>query len=257
MIIKQDCICTPVGKNRPLHIYLPDDYDQSEERCPVMYFFDGHNLFYDSDATFGKSWGLKEYLDAWHKRMIIVGFECGHEGRERLNEYSPYSFRNSYMGRVEGIGDGILRWIVTEVKPMIDREFRTWSHREATAIAGSSMGGLMSLYGVLKYNSCFSKAACVSATTVPCFRKLCTDIRQSSLHPDTRIWLSYGEEEAFGKSENAREDYVSRTVRYTGEILELFAEKQVMTRMYAQPGGRHCETNRKKQVPMFMDYLWM
>ena len=43
-----------------LHLWLPDDYEESNERYPVMYFFDGHNLFYNEDATYGKSWGLKE-----------------------------------------------------------------------------------------------------------------------------------------------------------------------------------------------------
>ena len=54
MVIKRDFIYTPKGTNRPLHIYLPDDYYASEERYPVMYFFDGHNLFFDADATYGK-----------------------------------------------------------------------------------------------------------------------------------------------------------------------------------------------------------
>ena len=56
MIVKRDFIYTPKGKNRPLHIYLPDDYASSTEHYPVMYFFDGHNLFFDQDATYGKSW---------------------------------------------------------------------------------------------------------------------------------------------------------------------------------------------------------
>ena len=73
MIIKQDFLYTPVGKNRMLHIYLPDDYEQSQERYPVMYFFDGHNLYNNEDATYGKSWGLKEFLEGWRKDMIIVG----------------------------------------------------------------------------------------------------------------------------------------------------------------------------------------
>ena len=59
MIIKRDFIYTPKGENRKLHIYLPDDYDQTNERYPVMYFFDGHNLFFNEDATYGKIWGLK------------------------------------------------------------------------------------------------------------------------------------------------------------------------------------------------------
>ena len=257
MIIKRDCFCTPVGKNRPLHIYLPENYYAGDERFPVMYFFDGHNLFSDADATYGKSWGLSAFLDHWGKGMIIVGFECGHEGRERLNEYSPYSFNSRYLGKVNGIGNSILSWIVQDVKPMIDSEFKTWSHREATGIGGSSMGGLMSLYGVIMYNHCFSKAACLSSAIIPCYRKLCADLRSSDPHPDTRIWLSYGEDEAAGRNAGTKELLETTTARYTSKILDLLSEKKVMTRTYVQPGGRHCEADWEKQVPMFMNYLWM
>ena len=52
MIIKRDFIYSPKGENRRLHIYLPEDYYQSTERYPVMYFFDGHNLYFDADATY-------------------------------------------------------------------------------------------------------------------------------------------------------------------------------------------------------------
>ena len=75
MIIKRDFIYTPKGTSRPLHIYLPDNYFESEKRYPVMYFFDGHNLFFNEDATYGKSWGLKEFLDNWEKEIIVVGIE--------------------------------------------------------------------------------------------------------------------------------------------------------------------------------------
>ena len=87
MVIKQPFNYSPKNQNRTLHIYLPNDYDASAERYPVMYFFDGHNLFRDSDATYGKCWGLEAFLDGWQKKMIVVGMECGHEGRERLDEY--------------------------------------------------------------------------------------------------------------------------------------------------------------------------
>ena len=256
MIIKRDCLCTPVGKNRPLHIYLPDEYFESGERYPVMYFFDGHNLFNDEDATYGKSWGLKHFLDNWPKRMIIVGFECGHEGRERLNEYSPYSWNSNYIGKVDGIGDTILDWMVYEVKPMIDAEFRTWAHREATGIGGSSMGGLMSFYGTLKYNDIFSKAACLSTTIIPCWRKLSADIKAAGLEADTRIWLSYGEAEAFDRSSAVSEIFNTKTAQYTDKIIKMLDEKGVMSHSYMQPGGRHCEADWEKQIPAFMEYLW-
>ena len=259
MIIKQDFLCSPVGKNRPLHIYLPPEYDApwaASARYPVMYFFDGQNLFYDGDATYGKCWGLKGFLDGWEKPLIIVGIECGHEGRERLNEYSPYYFNSGYIGRVDGIGDSILSWIETEVKPVIDARFRTWPHREATGIGGSSMGGLMSFYGVLKYNHVFSKAACLSPTVIPCYRKLCREIREAALHPDTRIWLSYGEEEAYYRSGRVPLSE-TKADRYLERILSLLADKGVMTRKYVQPGGGHSEAFWEKQLPAVMEYLWM
>ena len=65
MIVKRNFTYTLNGKNRPLHIYLPDNYEKSEDKYPVMYFFDGHNLFINEDATYGKSWGMKEFLDTW------------------------------------------------------------------------------------------------------------------------------------------------------------------------------------------------
>jgi predicted alpha/beta superfamily hydrolase len=78
MIIKKDFLYPAANEMRRLHIYLPDSYNETEERYPVMYFFDGHNLYTNEDATYGKSWGLKDFLDNWQKDMIIVGIECGH-----------------------------------------------------------------------------------------------------------------------------------------------------------------------------------
>ena len=64
MIEKRDIFFPPAGKLRRLHIHLPEDYYETDRRYPVMYFFDGHNLFSDSDATYGKSWGLEDFLQA-------------------------------------------------------------------------------------------------------------------------------------------------------------------------------------------------
>ena len=141
MIIKRDFIYTPKGASRPLHIWLPENYDRTEERYPVMYFFDGHNLFLDGDATYGKSWGMKDFLEGWEKEMILVGIECGHDGQERLSEYLPYP-GNGWLTGFDPQGQATMDWIVNEIKPMIDREYRTIPFRECTAIGGSSMGSL-------------------------------------------------------------------------------------------------------------------
>ena len=162
MIEKFDFFFPSAGENRKIHLYLPDDYNETDERYPVMYMFDGHNLFYDSDATYGKSWGMKDFLDGWEKKIIVVGLECSHTGNDRLREYCPYHW-DSFVGPIDGTGDDTMQWIVNDVKPFIDADFRTWPHRAATGVGGSSMGGLMALYAAIRYNAVFSKAACVSS----------------------------------------------------------------------------------------------
>ena len=79
---------------RGVYVYLPESlkYD-SGRRCPVLYMFDGHNVFFDSDATYGKSWGMKEYMDYTQTQVIIAAVECSHSpDHGRLKEYSPYTF---------------------------------------------------------------------------------------------------------------------------------------------------------------------
>lgn len=256
MIVKRDFIYTPKGKNRPLHIYLPDDYEESQDRYPVMYFFDGHNLFRDADATYGKCWGLETFLNHWEKKLIVVGIECGHEGRERLSEYSPYSFEEFFMGPVQGTGELTMDWIVKELKPMIDREYRTFSFREATAIGGSSMGGLMALYAAVKYNETFSKAACLSSTISPCFADVVVDIVRTKLDPDTRVYLSWGTEEAGGTQASPYDDWLTQTARNNLAVESLLQQQNVGTWVKCQRFGHHCEADWEKQVPEFMEFLW-
>lgn len=257
MIIKRDFFYTPAGKNRPLHIYLPDDYEQSSEQYPVMYFFDGHNLFQDEDATYGKSWGMKEFLDNWNKKMIIVGIECGHEGEERLSEYLPYYVRNGYFSKFPIMGDATMQWIVHEVKPVIDREYRTYPFRECTGIGGSSMGGLMAVYGVTHYNNWFSKGACISSAIGFCRPSVMTGINESYIDPDTRVFLSWGTKEAKGVKDEWSEDRSSYTYRGNRAIANKVWARGAAAKLCCQIGGGHCEADWEKLVPDFMDFLWM
>lgn len=250
MLIQEPFNYSPKNVNRTLHIYLPNDYEFSQERYPVMYFFDGHNLFRDSDATYGKCWGLETFLDRWSKKMIVVGIECGHQGRERLDEYCPYELTGGQLGTIHGMGEQTMDWIVQKVKPWVDSHFRTYDFREATGIAGSSMGGLMAIYAAGKYNRWFSKAACLSSAIRLCRKQLLADI--GDVDPDTRVYLSWGTEETGGK----RVGFYSPAALANREVAEAFWKKKAQATLYCQDGGRHCEADWEKQVPQFMEYLW-
>lgn len=257
MVIKRDFTYSPTGKNRTLHIYLPDNYYDTDERYPVMYFFDGHNLYFDEDATYGTCWGIKSFMDQWDKPMMIVGMECGHEPNERLNEYCPYRMPRGFCSDLACIGDATFLWIVNEIKPMIDKEYRTYANRQCTGIAGSSMGGLMSLYGIVKYNHVFSKAACVSSAISFCMPKVYRDIKKYPIDSDTRIFLSWGTREARGVKDHEHEDLKSYTARRNRSVGERFKEQGAAVDVCCQVGGGHCEADWRRQVPRFMDFLWM
>ena len=148
-------------------------------------------------------------------------------------------------------------FMARELKPMIDREYRTYPSREATAIGGSSMGGLMSLFAAVKYNSVYSKAACVSSSISPCMPSLREDIRAASIAPDTRVYLSWGTKEAGGKRPNKTGDYDTPTAKNNLEIAQRLEEKGAVTRVVCQRGGSHCEASWEALVPGFMDFLWL
>ena len=253
MLIKEDFLFHSLGKNRPLHIYLPD---QGDGPFPVMYFFDGHNLFRDEDATYGKSWGFPEFLASWDKPVVIVGIECGHEGDIRLSEYLPYPSHISWLKDKEPLGDATMQGIVNELKPYVDRTFPVLTSRENTGIGGSSMGGLMSGFALVRYNHIFSKAACVSPTFGPVSAPLWREMNETPLDPDTRAFISWGTRE-WGKIKNPeQEDRSSFYYKTCKAAANKILAKGGEVRLYCQVEGRHCEADWEKQIPLFMPYLW-
>lgn len=256
MLLHQPFNYSPKNKNRELHIWLPDNYGSTQERFPVMYFFDGHNLFSDQEATYGKCWGLAGFLPRWNRPMIVVGMECGHEGNERIPEYCPYEAGGRFWGSIHGMGQETLLWIVREVKPYIDASFRTYSFREACGIGGSSMGGLMALCGICRFNPVFSKAACLSSTISPFMRQIEQDLTRPHIDADTRVYLSFGTEEARTRRMPETSPLLTRTAKNHYEIAGIFSQLGCAVDFFLQDGGRHCEADWEKQVPRFMDFLW-
>lgn len=191
MVIKESIYITPYNCDRMLHIYVPDDLAEGE-RCGVLYMFDGHNLFYDSDATYGKSWGMKKYLDKHKSRLIVVGLECNHEGWSRLDEFSPYTYYDTECNTdVTGKGIPLIEWMITELKDHIDSHYPTLPDREHTYVGGSSMGGLMSLYMALMHSEVYSKAVSVSPHLYPIYHQMRNDLGHPMV-PGTSVYISWG-----------------------------------------------------------------
>lgn len=248
MIIVEEITIDVLTKKRPrnLYVYLPDEIkDDPTQVYPVVYMFDGHNLFFDEHATYGKSWGLKEFLDENHVPVIVVGVECNHRGTGRLDEYSPYRARCEF-GELKGHGGIYMDWTVNELKPYIDANYPTIPDREHTFIAGSSMGGLMSLFAAAEYSDYFSKAACLSPSVWLGNRKLLTLIKHANVDPNTSIYMDIG-------SEELKKNPV--LLYHLLNVEDAWKRKEIPIYFRIIEDGTHTEASWEKQVPVFFHFF--
>ena len=250
MIVSWEITIPPLSGDEPrrAYVYLPEDWDDTQEqRYPVLYMFDGQNVFFDGDATYGKSWGMADFLEDAQPPLIIAAVECDRSpDNGRLREYCPFTFDDPKFGHITGRGRTTMEWLVNEFKPYIDENYPTIPDREFTFIAGSSMGGLMTLYAVTEYNHVFSKGAALSPSLWTSPWKIERMIRKSAIAPDTVLYMDYGSEEMGWRS-------MEKTF---GRISARLLEKKVNLTSRIVPGGDHSEASWERQIPFFMDILF-
>ena len=234
---------------RRAYVYIPDSFRRNPNlRYPVLYMFDGHNLFFDSHATYGKSWGLLDYMKKSRTQLMIAAVECSHDpDNGRLHEYSPFScYVPELNDRLQGKGKITMDWFVNTFKPFIDEHCPTIPDRRHTFIAGSSMGGLMSLYAVTRYNRYFSRCAALSPSVWFGRNKLERLLRTAPVKKDTMIYLDYGSNELNNHAESA--DGFSA-------VTAILLRRRINSTIRIIPNGDHTEASWEKQIPLFMDAL--
>lgn len=147
------------GGARTLRIYLPPGYAEGDARYPVLYMFDGQNLF-DAATSYAGEWGIDESMDALAResgfRAIVVGID--HGGARRIHELIPYVNARFLPNR----GDAFIDDVVHVLKPYIDANYRTLPARGHTAILGSSLGGLSADHAIHRHPGTFGKAGVFS-----------------------------------------------------------------------------------------------
>jgi len=228
-----------LNRNRRIWIYLPEGYETSKKHYPVLYMHDGQNIFDEYTAGFAE-WGVDECLDsliyAGKQACIVVGID---NGPKRLNEYNPFAFGDFGAGE----GDRYLDFISQTLKPFIDKKYRTLSSKENTIIAGSSMGGLISYYAMIKQPQVFGKAGIFSPAfwTAPQI-KLLTDSLAAKL--TGKFFFYMGAKE--GKT------YVEDMIA----TQELLGERSAaMIYSVIDDDGMHNEAAWRKWFPEF--YCWI
>jgi predicted alpha/beta superfamily hydrolase len=180
---------------RDIVVYVPPDYDQQpERRYPVLYMHDGQNLFDPATAFNGQDWHVAQTADyaisaGLVEPLIVVGLY--NTGKTRLREYTPTSVPRLGGGRA----DRYAKFLIEEVKPVVDRDYRTQPEASQTGIGGSSLGGLVSIYLGLKFSNVFSKIAALSPSVWWNQRVIVRFAQTAPVEPRPRIWLDIGTRE--------------------------------------------------------------
>ncbi len=248
---------------RHVDVWLPPGYeDDLAARFPVLYMHDGQNIFEPETSYTGIDWGVDEALIRLMEKdktcaAIIVGIW---NTSKRFEEYMPQkpfltprgvSVKKSLAPKDRRVllSDKYLTFITQELKPFIDRTYRTHATADHTYIMGSSMGGLISAYAVCEYPDVFSGAGCVS-THWPAGDGIMADYLQKALpDPQThRFYFDYGTEtlDAEYEAHQRRVDEIFRTAGY--QEGETFISRKF-------PGADHSEKAWRARVEIPLRFL--
>ena len=235
-----------LSTDKQIWVYLPKSYQNSGKRYPVLYMHDGQNLF-DASTSYVGEWKIDEYLDTLtSNESIIIGIEHGNE--KRINELTPYK-NETYGG---GQGDAYLDFIVKTLKPYVDEHYSTLPDKEHTLIAGSSIGGLISLYALIKYPETFSKGGLFSTSIWFNAEDMFQLVKESTIDPNQKFFFLVGSEE--GSTAEDAAEMVSNQHKMTRLLLEKGVNKEnVMDKVI--PGGKHNETLWSTNFPVV--YQWL
>jgi len=234
-------VWSPQLRNRrDVDVYLPASYDEGR-RHPVVYMHDGQNLT-DPATAFAGTWGLNEVLSRLAERRIepiVVGI---HNTKARLSEYSP--FPDARVGG--GGGDAYLSFIADTIKPRIDRDYRTRPSAAHTAIVGSSMGGLISLYAWFSRRDVFGFAGALSPSLWFGRAKLFEFIESAAVPRGRRLYVDVGTAEGAGTLRDARQLRSILRARGVGRGALVYLEDR---------GGRHNEAAWGRRVERAIESL--
>lgn len=259
---------------RNIDVWLPYGYTENEQYA-VLYMHDGQML-YDASTTWNKqAWEVDEVASKLQaegktRKFIVVGI--WNNGEYRRAEYFPQKIISTIPAEIQKMvvaeqlknkpqADNYLKFIVTELKPFIDKTFATAKERKNTFIAGSSMGGLISLYAICEYPKIFGGAACISTHTPMIVKEKMQEVSDKDIAAKFRdylrkhlpnpnkhkIYFDYGDQtlDSFYKPYQEKIDAVMKEKGYT--------DKNWITRFF--PGADHSEKSWHERLDIPFMFL--
>ena len=250
-----------LGREKRLHVYLPDGAGTGNRSYPVLYMQDGHNLFDAKDSAFGSSWEVGQTLDAWERKTgencIVVGIDC--PSLLRFDEYSPWKNEHPESlpavfrcGRVlGGEGEAYAAWFLGDLKKRIDSRYPT--DRETTWLAGSSMGAVISLYAGFRHAENVRKIGAFSPAAWFAEASLLEFLARSA-RPEVGVWVDVGTAETSDPNDPSFPEQYLSGARKIRQALENRGTRELVYREI--PGGIHHESAWAERFPGFVRWLF-
>lgn len=242
-----------LGNMRDVLVYLPPGYQRSRRRFPVMYLHDGQNVFDASTAFGGVEWGADETA----QELITTGqiaplilVAVANAGADRVHEYAPTRGLLDPEGRTRRRSRGLARkygaFLVNELKPFIDRTYRTQPEAECTGLGGSSLGGLVTLALGLRHPEVFTRLAVMSPSIWWDNCAIYGMVDAVKRKPPSRIWLDTGTaEEGWQRARELRDRLLNRGWKLGTDLHYLEA-----------PGAEHSEAAWAARFGSVLEYLY-
>ena len=241
--------------SREVRIWLPPGYDDREERCPVIYFHDGQNVFRPGGpfgCWFAEDAAAEEMKAGRMREAILVAVPNNDAdmGKARMTEYqAPTDINPRDPSRGNGICDRYARFLLEKVKPAVDAKYRTLPDRANTSVAGASMGGLVSLWLGLNTDA-FGAVGVFSPAfwTSPNFTKAVMD---GSKKDGLRIYMDMGTRE----KGNLSGDYWKDALAVRDALLKQGYEEGEDLLWNPGEGDEHNEKAWAKRLPVALRFL--
>jgi len=254
----QDFASDILVNKRTIIVYLPPGYQDkinADHRYPVLYMHDGQNIFDRATGFGGQEWKIDETADTLIKTgsiepIIIVGI---YNTRSRMTEYTVGAESPS-KGRS---GEEYTQFLVKELKPFIDKNYRTQPGKKHTAVAGSSLGGLISLYIAMSQPETFGMSGVISASLFWNNRQLTNDVEKYAPQlKNTKFWVDMGAREG-----RIREgDTASTSVLNARLLIEKFHQAKLApgkNYFYLEvPQGEHNERSWAQRMDKMLLYFF-
>lgn len=249
---------TPLSRDAVITVCLPEGHDDGQKQYPVLYMNDGQNIVDPNRSYDGTTWRVRETFETISglPEVIVVGVDSA-PGKDRLDEYGPFPFTFESEAfdegdRVPGGGaEMYMQSLTSIVKPFVDATYPTDPKAENTAIMGSSMGGVISLYAGVAHGDVFTRVASLSGSFFVSMESFTDLLKNADLNHLKKVYIDTGDREEAGGTAS---DYLASNHGVHALLEDRLPSGNLKWRIVE--GAKHHERNWARRFPDVVRFLF-